>query len=105
MARSKSVNPQTGQAVQGEQAGRPGRKPREVRRATPEQPPASGANKNAGSQEISPEERKRMIEEAAYYCAQRRQSEGGYSAPDEDWAEAEAQIDQMLKERRNKNQD
>ncbi|MGH8719556.1 MAG: hypothetical protein ACREV0_11550, partial [Burkholderiales bacterium] len=65
MARSKSVNPPVGQAVQGEQAGRPGRKPGEVRRA--EQPPASGANENAGSQEISPEERKRMIEEAAYY--------------------------------------
>ncbi|MGH8727573.1 MAG: DUF2934 domain-containing protein [Burkholderiales bacterium] len=68
-----------------------------------EEPSTSTTNEDTGSAEISPEERQRMIEEAAYYCAQRRQAQGGEGTVDDDWAEAEAQIERMLKERRNKN--
>jgi hypothetical protein len=55
------------------------------------------------SGEVSPEERQRMIEEAAYYRAQRRQAQGGDGSPDDDWAEAEAQVDRLLADQRNKN--
>ena len=47
---------------------------------------------------ISPEERYRMIAEAAYYRAQRRGFQGGDTA--RDWNEAEAAIDAMLLSRR-----
>lgn len=45
-------------------------------------------------QTVTPEERQRMISEAAYYKAESR----GFSEadPDRDWYEAEAEIDGML---------
>jgi hypothetical protein len=55
--------------------------------------------------EISSEERRRMIEEAAYDCSRRRQQEGRQGSAADDWAEAEAQIDRLLQERRNRKQD
>lgn len=47
---------------------------------------------------ISPEERCRMISDAAYFRAQRRGFRGG--DPSRDWIEAEAEIDAMLLNRR-----
>lgn len=44
--------------------------------------------------EIIPERRYRMIAEAAYYIAEKRDFTPGDHA--KDWAEAEAQIDAML---------
>lgn len=76
-----------------------------VGQSTPEtsapQPAASGVSDDVS--EVSPEERQRMIEEAAYYCAQRRQAQGGEGTADDDWAEAEAQIERLLAEQRDKN--
>ncbi|MEW6353078.1 MAG: DUF2934 domain-containing protein [Pseudomonadota bacterium] len=43
---------------------------------------------------VTPEERERMIAEAAYYRAERRAFQGG--DPDLDWLEAEAEIDRKL---------
>ncbi|HQT25136.1 MAG TPA: DUF2934 domain-containing protein [Burkholderiales bacterium] len=44
---------------------------------------------------VSPESRRRMIEESAYYRSQRRASgDGGDHV--EDWLQAEAEIDSML---------
>ena len=43
---------------------------------------------------ITEEHRHRMISEAAYYLAERREFEQGYQK--EDWAEAEAEIDRIL---------
>jgi hypothetical protein len=43
---------------------------------------------------VTPDERRRMIAECAYYRAERRGFRGG--RPEEDWLEAEAEIDQML---------
>ncbi|WMJ10127.1 DUF2934 domain-containing protein [Nitrosomonas sp. sh817] len=43
---------------------------------------------------VSPEERYRMIAEAAYYRAEKRGFAGGDTA--EDWREAEAEIDRIL---------
>jgi hypothetical protein len=106
--RPKSVNPPApaGGALQteSEQPARTGRKPRTSKKATSDvpQPPPSGSNENAGSQEISPEERRRLIEEAAYHCSQRRHREGRYGTPEDDWAEAEAEVERMLAERRKK---
>jgi hypothetical protein len=68
---------------------------------TPQPAPSGTAGDVSG--EVSPEERQRMIEEAAYYCAQRRQAQGGEGTADDDWAEAEAQIERLLAERRDKN--
>lgn len=44
---------------------------------------------------VTAEERDRMIREAAYYIAERRGFEGG--SPAEDWEQAEAEVDQLLK--------
>ncbi|TCV85389.1 DUF2934 domain-containing protein [Sulfurirhabdus autotrophica] len=44
--------------------------------------------------EFSPEQRYRMIAEAAYYRAEKRGFEGGNSA--QDWIEAEAEITRLL---------
>ncbi len=43
---------------------------------------------------ITPEERQRLIAQAAYFRAERRGFTGG--SPDRDWLEAEAEIDAML---------
>lgn len=45
---------------------------------------------------LTPEQREDMIREAAYYRAQQRGFQGG--SPEQDWREAEAQIDRMLAE-------
>jgi hypothetical protein len=44
---------------------------------------------------IDPAERLRMIEEAAYYRAEKRGFEAGWEQ--QDWAESEKEIDAMLK--------
>lgn len=46
---------------------------------------------------VSPEERQRMIRDAAYYRAERRGFMGG--DPHQDWVDAEYEIDQMLMKR------
>jgi hypothetical protein len=51
----------------------------------------AGAAKAKG---LTEEERRRMIAETAYYLAERRGFVGG--SPEQDWLEAEAQIDRML---------
>jgi len=48
------------------------------------------------AQSVSAEERWNMIKEAAYYKAEKRGFTGGDTA--KDWAEAEKEIDAMLKE-------
>lgn len=45
---------------------------------------------------ISPEERSRLIAEAAYFRAQRRGFDGGEEQALQDWIEAEAEIDRAL---------
>jgi len=58
--------------------------------------PKAGREPGAASNPpVTPEERYRMIEEAAYYRAEKRGFLGGDMA--EDWSRAEAEIDQMLK--------
>lgn len=53
------------------------------------------ANKAAGkSSGITPEQRYRMIEEAAYYRAEHRAFAGG--DPIQDWVQAEAEIAQRI---------
>lgn len=47
--------------------------------------------------EIASEERERWIAEAAYYVSQRRN--GAPSSQEDDWAEAEEEIDRMLAEK------
>lgn len=42
------------------------------------------------------EERERMITEAAYYLAEHRSFEGG--DPEQDWYEAEDEVDRLLEE-------
>lgn len=50
--------------------------------------------KAAAAAGVSPDERARMIETAAYFRAERRGFEPGYET--EDWAVAEAEIDELL---------
>jgi len=54
------------------------------------------ARKTLFGARITPEQRDAMIREAAYFRAQARGFEGG--SPEQDWAEAEAQVDRMLAE-------
>jgi hypothetical protein len=44
---------------------------------------------------IKPEQREAMIEEAAYYRAEKRGFASGFEA--QDWAEAEREIDEQLR--------
>ncbi len=55
-------------------------------------PQAADTKKAPGK--VTPEERYRMIAEAAYFRAQQRGFEGG--DPAKDWLEAEAEIDRKL---------
>jgi hypothetical protein len=55
---------------------------------------AASALRRDGETEITPQERARMIAEAAYYLAEQRGFEPGHEL--EDWLAAEAVIDQEL---------
>jgi hypothetical protein len=65
--------------------------------AAPTTRPAASLTPAAPRAAVSAEERRRMISEAAYFRAQRRGFRGD---PVRDWAEAEAEIDAMLLDRR-----
>ena len=56
--------------------------------------PSKSALKGNGASPITPEQRYRMICDAAYFRAERRGFIGGNSA--EDWTAAEAEIDSLL---------
>jgi len=55
---------------------------------------ASAPKKSAKKASVTPEQRYRMIQEAAYYRAEQRGFATGHEA--EDWNASEAQIDAML---------
>ncbi len=61
---------------------------------------AGGTKKTAGAQDagrpafIAEEDRRRLIAEAAYLAAERRSFQGG--SAEQDWIEAEAEIDATL---------
>jgi hypothetical protein len=63
-------------------------------RPRPEGPTAAPENGKSAAPQISPEERHRLIAEAAYYRASQRGFHGG--AEVEDWLAAEAEIDGKL---------
>lgn len=56
--------------------------------------PAPGSVVSASGEKITPEERHRMVAEAAYYIALKK---GFNSDPSENWFEAEKQVDDLLK--------
>jgi rubrerythrin len=56
--------------------------------------PRASAARKAGNPGVSEEERRRMIAEAAYYRALRRNFQGG--DPVKDWFEAEREVDRLL---------
>ena len=65
----------------------------------PAKPRATRSSKSAASAvsnaiQLTPEERHRVVAEAAYVIAERRGFAGG--SPIEDWLQAEADIDRML---------
>lgn len=62
--------------------------------AAPVKATAATAKSAVATSALTPEQRYRMIQEAAYYVAERK---GFVSNPAEDWAEAEAQIDAKLR--------
>lgn len=108
MNRPKSPQPPAGNAAASEtrRKSRPDKPSESIQPASSQtNEPASGPTNESGSTEISTEKRRRMIEEAAYYCAQRRQMTGEAGTSADDWAEAEAQIERLLQEQRNKKQD
>lgn len=47
-----------------------------------------------GQAVLNGDERRQMIEQAAYFCAESRGFAGG--CPEQDWYKAEAEIDHML---------
>jgi hypothetical protein len=57
--------------------------------------PAAKAAKGNGKAHITPEQRYRMICDAAYFRAERRGFVGGH--PGEDWVAAEAEVDELLR--------
>lgn len=60
--------------------------------------PVSAASKSAATTKsnLAPEQRRFYVEVAAYYIAERRGFQGGSQL--EDWANAEAEIDRLLRE-------
>lgn len=62
----------------------------------PPMPVSDAAVVSAATAVITPEQRERMIAEAAYYRAERRGFQGG--DPGQDWLDAEVEIDRMLSE-------
>jgi hypothetical protein len=62
--------------------------------AAPPAPATRDASSRPAKLSLSPQERHRMICEAAYYRALRRGLVGGN--PEQDWREAEAEIDATL---------
>ena len=58
-----------------------------TRKSTSVKKTTTGSRKGA----VSPEERRHMIAEDAYYRAERRNFQSG--SPEQDWLEAEAEID------------
>jgi Protein of unknown function (DUF2934) len=56
---------------------------------------AASALRSDSETEVAPDERSRMIAEAAYYAAERRGFEPGYEL--EDWLAAEAEVARDLK--------
>lgn len=62
-----------------------------VTKAKKPSPPQAGA---APSQTVTPEERWRMVAEAAYLRAEKRGFSGGN--PTDDWLAAEAEVDRIL---------
>jgi hypothetical protein len=54
----------------------------------------SAASAVSNAIQLTPEERHRVVAEAAYFIAERRGFAGG--SPVEDWLQAEADIDRML---------
>lgn len=65
-----------------------------TRRVSKTKTPATTTSRCAASVTLTPEQRHRMIQEAAYFIAERRQFSNG--CPTQDWLEAEDQIDRML---------
>ncbi len=57
--------------------------------------PSAKAAKGNGDARITPEQRYRMICDAAYYRAERRGFVGG--SPSDDWIAAEAEVDELLR--------
>ena len=57
--------------------------------------PAAKAAKGNGKAHITPEQRYRMICDAAYFLAERRGFVGGN--PGDDWVAAEAEVDELLR--------
>lgn len=62
--------------------------------ATARKPAAKAGNGGASKVRVTPEQRYRMIAEAAYYQAEKRGFVGGDCA--QDWLDAEAEIDSLL---------
>lgn len=59
--------------------------------------PSDSAKNNTGMfQPVTPEQRYHYVEVAAYYISERRGFDAGYA--DEDWAQAELEIDRLLAE-------
>jgi uncharacterized protein YegL len=63
---------------------------------------AAGAALASGNSKVTPDERHRMIEEAAYHRAEQRGFTDG--DPLQDWLEAEAQVEIQLRDGRSSSQ-
>lgn len=57
--------------------------------------PVRRTTKSSATQGVSDQERYKMIQDAAYYLAEKRGFAPGHAQ--EDWAEAERQVDEQLK--------
>jgi hypothetical protein len=72
----------------------PGTSAKATRRTKPAESTASGQQDKVRYHAITPEQRHQMIAEAAYARAEKRGFQGG--SPEEDWLQAESEIDALL---------
>ena len=67
-----------------------------AKKAVPIASKSSTATKASAGTKLAPEQRRFYVEVAAYYIAERRGFHGGSEL--DDWAQAEAEIDRLLRE-------
>jgi hypothetical protein len=77
-------------------AKKPAKRSAKPKTAASQAAPAPAAEQAPPIPQLTPEQRRMYVEVAAYYIAERRGFQGGSEL--EDWVQAEAEIDRLLRE-------
>lgn len=93
---SVKTKPAAASAGKTTRAAKPAAKTLAARASAPAKKPAAKAVKASSAGRVTADQRRCYVEVAAYYIAERRGFDGGSELAD--WAQAEAEIDRLLRE-------